>query len=184
MARVMPGLIRIAWVDRCQLTRECISTALSRGSTRISAAPFEDVAGFIARTATCDVDLVVLHGHSLGDHLPQDMTNLREAGFAQPVILVTEEEASERDAVKQSLRLGASGHLSTRSTGIEMAISSFAFAHAGGTFAAMNLLLPDEQVVRDATALRAPRGRRRKPAVQAPPVEMAISPGGAVRNKQ
>jgi len=179
----MHGLIRIAWVDRCQLTRECISTALSRGSTRISAAPYEDVAGFIARTATSDVDLVVLHGHSLGDHLPEDMTNLREAGFAQPVILVTEHEAAERDAVKQSLRLGASGHLSTRSTGIEMAISSFAFAHAGGTFAAMNLLLSDEQEAPDAVALRTPRPRRRKPVPQTPPVEMVLSPGATVRIK-
>jgi hypothetical protein len=113
--------------------------------------PHESVAEFIGQAIMSDVDVVVLHAHSMSDHLPQDIAAVREAGFDQPIILVTEDdEADQRDAVKKSLRLGASGHLSTRSTGIDMAISSFAFAHEGGTFAAMSLLLADEQEPCDA----------------------------------
>jgi len=144
--KMMPGHIRVAWIDHCQLTRECMTIALSHADSPISATPFASFGDLLAQCAVADVDLIVLRSSSLDDHLPQQIASLRKAGFAQPIVLVTEDdEADQMAAVKHSLSLGASGHLSTRSTSIEMAITSFAFAFEGGTFAPLNLLLAEDQ---------------------------------------
>jgi hypothetical protein len=140
-----------------------MTMALSHGASPISAVPFASFADMIAQSIVTDVDLVVLHVHSLGDHLPWQIASLRKAGFGQPIVLVTEgDEADHIATVKHSLRLGASGHLSTRSTGLEMAITSLAFAYEGGTFAPLDLILSEDQGDQRASVSRssAARGRR------------------------
>jgi DNA-binding NarL/FixJ family response regulator len=161
--KVMPKRIRIAWVDHCQLTRECMTAALSGGGSPISAIPYESFTDLIAELAVAEFDLVVLHAHNFGEHLPQQIAAIRRSGFEKPIILLTaDEEPEQMAAIRSSLRLGASGHLSTRSTGIEMAITSFAFAHEGGTFAPLNLLLADEVQARRLSSGHSsgPRGKR------------------------
>jgi len=139
---VMGHSIRIAWVDPCQLTRECMTMALSQGASPLRLTPYENAAAFIVSAKNEGVDLIVLTAHDLGLHLPGDIVTLRAAAFRQPIVLISPNEGSgEMAAVAASLRLGASGHLPLRSTGIDMAISSFVFAHEGGTFAPLELLL-------------------------------------------
>lgn len=140
--RVMDQPIRIAWVDPCQLTRECITAALSQDTSPLRLTPYEQASSFIVSTTTHEVDLIVLTTHDLGCDLPQDVLALRSAGFRQPIVLVSPNEATEElEAVAASLRLGACGHLPLRSTGIGMAISSLLFAYEGGSFAPLQLLL-------------------------------------------
>jgi DNA-binding NarL/FixJ family response regulator len=159
---MMPGHIRVAWVDHCRLTRECMTIALSQANSPISLIPFASFADLLGRCAIADVDLVVLRANTLEDYLPQQIASLRKAGFPQPIVLVTEDdEADQIAAVKHSLSLGASGHLSTRSTSIEMAITSLAFAYEGGTFASLNLLLSEDSPERRKPAPRSSgRGAR------------------------
>ncbi len=178
--QVMPNALHIAWVDDCQLTRECMSLALSQGPSPIVVTPFEYVTDFIAQPADARIDLIVLHAHTLSDQLPHDITALRRAGFQQPIVLVTQDgDAEQVMAVKQALRLGASGHLSTRSSSIEMAISSFAFAHEGGTFASMELLLTDEGLAEKPRSSRASGGRSRGPSARQARTEAAASVSGS-----
>jgi DNA-binding NarL/FixJ family response regulator len=160
--QVMPSAIHIAWVDHCQLTRECMTAALSQGTSPIFATPYEYVSDLIAHSAEAKIDLVVLHAHSLSEQLPRDIATLRRAGLQQPIVLVTQDDEADQVAVvKHALRLGASGHLSSRSTGIEMAISSFAFAHEGGTFASMGLLLSEEPRAQKPASSRTSASRSR-----------------------
>lgn len=141
--------IRIAWVDPCQLTRECMTAALSHGTSPLRLTPYETAAAFIVSAKKESVDLIVLTAHDLGLHLPEDIVTLRAAAFQQPIVLVSPNEGTgEMAAVATSLRLGASGHLPLHSTGIDMAISSFVFAHEGGTFAPLELLLAGQAPVR------------------------------------
>jgi DNA-binding NarL/FixJ family response regulator len=151
--------IRIAWVDPCQLTRECMTTALSQGISPLRLTPYENAAAFIVSAMNDGVDLIVLTAHDHGRHLPEDIITLRAAAFHQPIVLVSPNEAADQmAAVAASLRLGASGHLPLQSTGIEMAISSFVFAHEGGTFAPLQLLLAGQVPPRRAAPPR--RGAR------------------------
>ena len=166
LGKVMPGSIRVAWVDHCQLTRECMTIALSQGGSPIAAMPYASFTDLIAKSTVGDVDLVVLHAHSLAELLPQQIAALRKAGFGQPLILVTDDDAADQmAAIRDSLRLGASGHLSTRSTSIDMAVTSFAFAQEGGTFAPLNLLLSEEQRGRTLPPARGGTARARRAAV-------------------
>ncbi|MCB8881754.1 hypothetical protein ACELLULO517_16010 [Acidisoma cellulosilytica] len=132
-----------------------MSKALSQGASPILAVPFDDIGSLIEKRARLEIDLIVLHAQTMGDQLPQDIAALRAADLKQPIILVTGDEAGDQMAnVKNSLRLGASGHLSRQSTGIDLAISSFAFAHQGGTFAPINLLLADGPDTRKSLPVR------------------------------
>ncbi|MCB8877646.1 hypothetical protein [Acidisoma silvae] len=122
-----------------------MTAALSHRMSPIVAVPFKDAHSLVAIPDPSEIDLIVLHSLSMNDQLPLDIALLRDADFVQPIILVTGDEAGDHlGNVKSALRLGASGHLSTQTTGIDLAISSFAFAHQGGTFAPMTLMLADE----------------------------------------
>lgn len=152
---VMGHSIRIAWVDPCQLTRECMTAALSHGASPLHLTPYENAAEFIVSAKHEGVDLIVLTAHDMGLHLPDDIVSLRAAAFQQPIVLVSPNEGTgEMAAVATSLRLGASGHLPLHSTGIDMAISSFVFAHEGGTFAPLELLLAGQAAPRRAALPR------------------------------
>lgn len=121
-----------------------MTAALSYGNSPIIAIPFGDISMFIEKSHVIRADLIVLHSQRMDGQLPLDIAALRAADLKQPIILVTGDDPYDQlTNVRNSLRLGASGHLSTQSTGIELAISSFAFAHQGGTFAPINLLLAD-----------------------------------------
>lgn len=143
----LPGTtIRVAWVDNYQLTRECMTVALSHGNSPLRTIPYDSLAALIATPEKQALDLIVLNTHDLGHSLPEDIAALRKAGFVQPIVVVSENEmAGQMASVVTSLRLGASGHLPVQSTGIDMAISSFIFAHEGGTFAPVELLLAEDQ---------------------------------------
>lgn len=177
----MPRRIRIAWIDQCQLTRECITTAISGSGSPISAIPYESFTDLVAELTVSDFDLVVLHADLFEDHLPQQIAAIRRSNFEKPIILLSaDEDPGQMTVIRDSLRLGASGHLSTRTTGIEMAIASFAFAHEGGTFAPRNLLLSQDMAARRPPGARSAmkaRSRQVAPSRQTHPQATEKAPG-------
>lgn len=157
----MDRFIRIAWVDPCQLTRECMTAALSQNASPLRLTPHEEASEFIASASAHEMDLIVLTTQDPGPNLPKDVLALRAAGFRQPIVLVSPNDAAEElAAVAASLRLGACGHLPVHSTGIEMAISSLLFAYEGGSFAPLPLLLARTQAGDGKPPRRGPRPRR------------------------
>lgn len=140
---------RIAWIDLYQLTRECAATALSSGNSPISVTPYANVDELVTAVDRSEVDLVVIHDEDPERQLRKQISDLRKAEFDQPVILVTQGNFADQDAAFRNFYFaGASGFLSTQSTSIEMAISSFAFACEGGIFAPLSLLLSEASEAR------------------------------------
>ena len=146
---------RIAWIDACALSRDCIMKVLWESEPKLSVQPFASVTQFLVSEAT-EVDVIVLCARGSYDTCPQEIAVLHTAVVRMPVVILSDlEEHCQIDAIRNILRAGASGFISTRSMGLDMTLSAIRFVQSGGTFAPLDLLLSDP-VPLDRTAEDAP----------------------------
>lgn len=135
--------VRIGWIDSFALTRDCILKVLSATQPRLVIRPFSSAAELL-EVASENFDVVVLHSHDSYETCLQDITMLREAAPALPVVILSDlEESCQVNVVRGALRAGASGFISTRSMGLGMTLSAIRFVQSGGTFAPVDLLLSE-----------------------------------------
>lgn len=134
---------RIAWIDAYALSRDCIMRVLWESEPKLSVHPFASVAQFLSSDVG-EVDAIVLHAHGSYELCLQEIMNLRTANQRTPVVILSDlEEHCQIDTIRNTLRAGASGFISTRSMGLGMTLSAIRFVQSGGTFAPLDLLLSD-----------------------------------------
>ena len=141
----MSDEIRVAWIDSHRLIRECMSGALAATHPSLTLAGYESVEECIGGSADVAVDLVVYHVHDLGSSLVDEVSALQHAVDGRPIVLLSDaEDATQIAAIRDALKSGANGYVSTRTSTISMAVASLLFVQAGGTFAPLELLLSEE----------------------------------------
>jgi DNA-binding NarL/FixJ family response regulator len=132
---------RIAWVDSYRLTRECIMKAFVELYPQLSMFPFVSIQDCI--DGECgDLDLVIYHSHKLDADCLENITTLRQAYGTVPLIVLSDDDdAQQIKTIPDTLKSGAHGFISTRTTDIPMALAAMRFVKAGGTFAPLDLLM-------------------------------------------
>jgi DNA-binding NarL/FixJ family response regulator len=141
----MDAAIKVAWIDSHRLLRECMSAALSAIHPALTLAGYESVEDCISRSDAASVDLVVYHVHTPGTGLIEEVSALHEAIKRRPIVLLSDaEDANQMATIRDALKSGANGYVSTRTSTMSMAVASLLFVQAGGTFAPLELLLSEE----------------------------------------
>lgn len=134
---------RIAWIDDHALSRDCIMKVLWETEPKLEVQPFASVSEFLEGDAG-RVDGIVLYAHGTYENCLQKIGTLRASMPCTPVIILTDVEDHCRiDLIRDTLRAGASGFISTRSMGLGMTLSAIRFVQSGGTFAPLDLLLSE-----------------------------------------
>jgi len=134
---------RIAWIDAYALSRDCIMKVLWESEPKLTVHPFASVTQFLA-SEVGEVDAIVLHAHGSYEICLQEIAKLRAAIQRTPVVILSDlEEHCQIDTIRNTLRAGASGFISTRTMGLGMTLSAIRFVQSGGTFAPLDLLLSD-----------------------------------------
>ncbi|MCB8877645.1 LuxR C-terminal-related transcriptional regulator [Acidisoma silvae] len=146
---------RIAWIDSYALTRDCLSKVMSDMQPDLEIDTFATVEQFLAASAEVDMDVVILYSHRPNDACLQEITTICEALETIPVIILSDlEESYQVSTIREALRAGASGFISTRSMGLGMTLSAIRFVQSGGTFAPLDILLSDTAVAQPAQAIQ------------------------------
>jgi DNA-binding NarL/FixJ family response regulator len=136
--------IRAAMIDSHALTRDCIITATSTLDSGISFVSFNTIRDCVS-SADRDFDVVLYYPH---DKTPverltsQEITTLRQAYAERPIILLSDAtQSAQSSLVRDALRAGAKGVISTRT--IEMATVSAAIRYvmAGGIVVPVDVIL-------------------------------------------
>lgn len=134
---------RIAWVDSYRLTRECIMEAFIALHPQLVMLPFASIQDCID-DACDDLDLIIYHSHSLDTACLESVVALRRAFGEAPLIVLSDaDDAQQIKNIPDTLKSGAHGFISTRTTDISMAFAAIRFVQAGGTFAPLDLLLTE-----------------------------------------
>jgi DNA-binding NarL/FixJ family response regulator len=132
---------RIAWVDSYRLTRECIMKAFVELYPQLGMFPFASIQDCI--DGECGyLDLIIYHSHKLDAACLESVTMLRQAYGTVPLIVLSDDDdAQQIKTIPDTLKSGAHGFISTRTTDIPMALAAMRFVKAGGTFAPLDLLM-------------------------------------------
>jgi DNA-binding NarL/FixJ family response regulator len=142
-AAIVGDALRVAWIDAYTLTRECVVRALQDSHPQLLVYAFASVA-----SAVIDLDrafhiIVYYHHRSDGASL-EDIAELGRRFDATPVLILSDADNGEQAAaVRRSLTTGAEGFISTRTTGVSMAVAAMRFVLAGGTLAPREMLLAE-----------------------------------------
>jgi DNA-binding NarL/FixJ family response regulator len=141
-----PERLRVAWVDIYRLTRECIMKAFIEVQPALAMMPYATAEECIA-DAPPGLDLIIYHSHALDTSSLQSIAALHHAFSAVPLIFLSDsDDAHQIRTIRETLKSGAHGFISTRTTGISMAFAALRFVKAGGTIAPLDLLLTERPV--------------------------------------
>lgn len=138
---------RIAWIDSYALTRDCLSKVMSDMQPDLTIFTFASVDEFLA-SDDADVDVAIVYSHRENDACLQEIAAINEVHVSVPVIILSDlDETSLVGTIREALRAGASGFISTRRMGLGMTLSAIRFVQSGGTFAPLDILLSEENPV-------------------------------------
>jgi DNA-binding NarL/FixJ family response regulator len=136
--------VRVAMIDGYSFTRDCIIAATCALDEEISFVAFNTIRDCIT-SHDRDFGAIIYYPHekaSLERHLSQEITTLRQAFAQRPIIILSDfTQAGQTAMVRDVLRSGASGIISTRT--IEMATMSAAIRYvlAGGVVVPTDLIM-------------------------------------------
>lgn len=141
--------LRIAWIDRYNLTRECFISAFVALYPLLVVVPYSGIRECTDVIDTEDLQVIVYHSHSLGADLCADLAALSHACGKRPIVLLSDaDEANQLSTIRAAIKNGVKGYVCTRTTSVSVALASLYFVQAGGTFVPLeSFLTPD----RDAT---------------------------------
>jgi DNA-binding NarL/FixJ family response regulator len=143
LASMSPESFRVAWVDSYRLTRECIMKAFVVLHPQLVMLPFASMQDCV-ESACGDLDLIIYHSHSFDVACLENITALRQAFGVVPLIVLSDaDDAQQIKTIPETLKSGAHGFISTRTTDISMVFAAIRFVQAGGTFAPLDLLLTE-----------------------------------------
>ena len=138
--------LRVALIDGFALTRDCIISATRMIDQAISFISFNTIRDCIT-AKECEWDVIMYYAHEktpLDRLVNQEITALRQAYIDQPIIILLDAiQALQSSIVRDTLRSGARGVISTKT--IEMATVSAAIRYvaAGGIVVPLDIVLGD-----------------------------------------
>jgi DNA-binding NarL/FixJ family response regulator len=124
-----------ALIDSYALSRDCIRDSLSQLRARPIIASFFSIDECVL-TRGADFSLIIVYLHGLQTSLLQDLPRLRAAFSKSSLFLVTDlDHNTHPHLLSAAIEAGARGFISTKTTGISLALSAIEFVRAGGFFA-------------------------------------------------
>ena len=133
--------LRIGLIDCYRFSQECLVKAFADLQPGFLMSPFATVQECVLGAAQ-DFDLVIYYSHAGEMEIMPNITALRQAFEAIPLIVLSDsEDAHLPKAICSTLKQGAHGFIPTRSMGIPMIVAAIQFVKAGGTFAPLDMLL-------------------------------------------
>ncbi len=133
------GTVCIAWIDVSALTRECMTHAITSAQRLFMILPFASLYDCL-RASERKLDLIVYHAHEADSVNATDITALREAFTATPLVVLSDATDLDPIIVKDVLKQGVAGFILTNQTGLQMMVSVLAMVAAGGTFVPREVL--------------------------------------------
>ena len=137
------GCRQFAWIDSYSLSRDCILRGLSDLQPDIEISSFANIEDCLSWRGP-PFDLIILHWHVSYESCLEVISELR-ANFVDSLIVIlwSLEGRDNADMMRGALRAGANGLISTKSTGLAMALMAIRFVQAGGTFAPLEMLMSE-----------------------------------------
>lgn len=147
--------LRIGLIDFYCLSQECLVKAFADPQQGLAMVAFPTLQKCI-RDAPDNLDLVLYYNHASGMLNMHDVSAIRRALPAHPVIILSDaDDADQPHVIRSALKQGARGFIPTRTVGIPMIVAAIRFVCAGGTYAPLDLLLSrNAQGAPDAPAIR------------------------------
>jgi DNA-binding NarL/FixJ family response regulator len=132
--------LHVAVIDSHSLTRECITQTIAYLFENAKVFSFLSVPD-LSRKAY-DFNLIVLYLHA-SEYQPLELIRtLREAHSDATLFLISDlDYQTSPDFIRAAWRLGARGFVSTKTTGLTLALSAIRFVQAGGFFAPVDAML-------------------------------------------
>jgi DNA-binding NarL/FixJ family response regulator len=140
-ANIRAALLHIAVIDSHSLTRECIANSVSYMSEDIKVFSFSSALDCNDRR-TYQFSLIVLYLHGSEYEPLEVIRSLRSAHEESTIFVISDHDyQTNSEFIRVAWRFGARGFVSTRTTGLTLALSAIRFVQAGGFFAPFDALL-------------------------------------------
>ncbi|MGK9171384.1 response regulator transcription factor [Inquilinus limosus] len=136
----VPGLVKVAIIDRRALGRETLTQALASADGRFCSRAFADIDEWERSTDRTDTSLILLESGTIGsDRLSfeDELQGLVRAHPHIPVVVIGENE--DPGHIVEMLARGVRGYIPT-SVSLSVAIGALCLAMAGGTFVPASVL--------------------------------------------
>jgi DNA-binding NarL/FixJ family response regulator len=135
--------ICIGWIDSFRLTQECIMRALVDLEPRAKVTPFSSIKECVDEPQA-DFDLLLYYSHRSDGSCLENVAALRKTfKTVQIIVLSDTDDTDQLKMIRNTLTRGIDGFISTKTTGVPMALAAIRFVQAGGTFAPFEVLVTD-----------------------------------------
>jgi DNA-binding NarL/FixJ family response regulator len=151
--------LHVALIDGFALTRHCIIAATSMIDKEISFTSFNSIRDCIT-AAENDWDVIIYYAHEkalIERLINQEITALRQAYIDQPVVVLLDTQAPKSSIVRDVLRAGARGVISTRTIHMATVPAAVRYVAAGGIVVPADMILMDSPTSKETTP-RLPQG--------------------------
>jgi DNA-binding NarL/FixJ family response regulator len=130
----------LALIDSYVLSHECIRDSLSQLRGRPAIASFFSIEECVLAEGA-DFSLIIVYLHGVQTPLLQELPRLRKAFDRSSLFLITDLDHDKHPhLLTAAMQAGARGFVSTKTTGISLALSAIDFVQAGGFFAPLDPL--------------------------------------------
>lgn len=152
------SVLKIGLIDCFQFTHECMIKALESIHLRLVTLSCRPVQDCVVE-GDSDLDMVIYHWHTntaSETAAMQKVASIRQSFPDLPIIVLSDaEDVQQPRTIRNALKTGVHGFISTRTSGIEMVAAAIRFVMAGGIFAPLDQLLtnsPDSEPATPDTA--------------------------------
>jgi DNA-binding NarL/FixJ family response regulator len=121
----------VAWVDSHRLTQECMIAALKSSHPQITMHPSLSIRHCISR-ARKGLDLIFYHFHGTDITYIPEIAQLKDSFRSVPLIILADMEDIKQKGLLGALTKLADGLISTRTSGLSMAVAGIQFLQDGG----------------------------------------------------
>ena len=141
--------MRIGLIDNLRFTQDCIGRALRTLHANITLLPFMTISECV-RASSPELELLLYYSHDDGlfeTVAIQQIRTLRETFRDTPIVVMSDaRSALQPRNIRNALTSGAQGFIPTVTTELPAVLAAIRFVRDGGTFAPLNLLLPNRPV--------------------------------------
>jgi DNA-binding NarL/FixJ family response regulator len=138
--------MRVGLIDNLRFTQDCINRALTSLHAGIMLIPFSTISECI-RSPLSELDLLLYYSHDDGlfeTVAIQQIKTLRQTFPHLPIVVMSDaRSAMQPRNIRNALTSGAQGFIPTVTTELSAVVAAMRFVRDGGTFAPLNLLLPN-----------------------------------------
>jgi DNA-binding NarL/FixJ family response regulator len=125
------GPSHVAWVDSHRLTQECMIAALKGSHPQLTMHPSLSIRHCISK-ARRGLDLIFYHFHDTDITYIPEIAQLKDSFKSVPLIILADMEDIKQKGLLNALTKLADGLISTRTSGLSMAVAGIQFIQEGG----------------------------------------------------